>query len=456
MTQKKLLILTGSAVALLFIVILGFSVSFPASFFIQKTPYMSSSFTFLSGSSIYNYNGAAFYKTNVDGSNYTVLNNTVRLPAVKEMFWAGQKGAFLVFDTYQFDGSDMANVLAANGISQDQMPFTLWYLDFSSSTLSLVDKEEIVPNMGYFMAKTDTFYYLRNSDHEASGVQLVTYSLASKTSSSFVTDTVASNNIEALVPCDTSRVCVVERNQKTNFLSMWYVDNEVKSYHFKDEFEGFARTADPSVFMIAKKAKASSTGDEDSFVQATVYRFDSVSNTKVKLFDQNPWRQSMVANTDEKGYFVLSGEVDNNKLSYETTAKTLFGLTKSSQLEFQTEKSSHTPSFLAPYSFGDSGIMLGTDTDNSVWMISPNKQKVATITERSAVEASLSSCFKPTSSHEYSDALMQFKIGVTYDSSYGSVVKQFMKCASQKSSTMLGYSYEFVGTSPRDGRYVTN
>src|SRR4030095_11853492 len=139
---------------------------------VETTLNADRNFSYLSGTNMYAYNGAAFYKIALDSNNaVSILYSGTKLPTPGAIYWANERGALLNFKE-SFTLTRVEQELHATniGVSESQQDDT-WYLDFSSGSLQRVNDLPVEPNLVVYSEKDKGFYYIPNTPDDKTALR---------------------------------------------------------------------------------------------------------------------------------------------------------------------------------------------------------------------------------------------------------------------------------------------
>lgn len=441
------------------------------SYSIYKTPHLTSNFATIQGQSIYGYSGLSFYKSSINNpSEVTVLSSGFQLPVPKTLHWAGDEGVVLTFTEQGVTGSYLETELNSRGIKVDNQSLEfVWYFDFKSRTLRLIDEAGFASPAYYYSPTKHGFYYIKYGkpvleSHGYENAALTFYStksFSSQTVSEAVGNEEATTYIGLCKNAET--VCLIkDLNGK---YSLYAVENG-KQEKIGRTYDHLVATASPTVFIgSVHENTESSEIAEDELLLTSYYFVNAATGKDVKVSKNRLANNSFIANSDDSGNFYIfepTPEDPDDHISYLTGAINILKTPNTKQVRFDNlANQNHTTSSIAaidPVSMNSSGFMLFRDVD-STYLIAPQGHKYTSSKQSSQkVEGSLQPCLKKyTQYHDYSEELSQFKVGVVYDANYRNNIESFSKCITATNpGSQVGYDFIFVGLSPFDGRFVTN
>ncbi len=173
-SRKKLFLIIGAAIVVIIILLLSFAGSQSVDnaniddpgYKVTSTDLIPAAyFSTIQGNDLYSYNGLAFYKVNLDNSNnVTILRSGLKLPTPASITWAGSNGALLTFKQ-SFSNTIVSNALRASGLSLDKLTQAyVWYLDFGSGKLTLVNKIPVQSGKPYYDEAAKGIYYVSRTE----------------------------------------------------------------------------------------------------------------------------------------------------------------------------------------------------------------------------------------------------------------------------------------------------
>lgn len=465
LTRRNITILAAvlviGIIALLAITIAPFK-----SIRIHQTPFLSNEFTTLQNGSLYSYNGTAFYKTNPENKeDITVLNTGMRLPLVSSLYWAGDEGAFMVFDDGSYMSSLVEQELTARGEEWDDTTRTyVWYVDFKTSTLRLVSEEGLVDDVVHYSKESGGSYFIGYGGADDSGgpvqKRLIFYSTSTFASKSVV-DNVGTDIIKHIGSCvDSKTICLITQGESGEVVRK--VSGNKVSTVTKEFFDLITPTASPNIFIGARNIK--NTGYFSGVLQAETYYINLDSDKPSKLGATINASDSVLTNTfsDDALYIYEPTPLsDRADAEYISVAKNIFGIPRTTKktLDQDSTDSSPSRSLVGPLSYSENGLAIFNDVEGSTFLITPSNYTYQAPGQSSdEVERSLNNCFdRHTNYHAYSDEIKQFKVGINFDSNFPAKIKAFSDCVTKDNArAFIGHSYIFVGLNPLDGRYVTD
>jgi hypothetical protein len=438
---------------------------------IHETPHLASDFATIQGQSIYGYSGISFYKSAIDNpAKVTVLSSGFHLPVPKSIHWAGDEGAVLTFTDQGAARSLLEAELQSRGKEVNEQSLELvWYFDFKSHTLQLVDEAGFASPAYYYSPAKHGFYYIKYGKPvlESHGFENATLAFYSTKSFSSQTVSEAVGNEEATTyigPCKNAEtVCLVkDLNGK---YSLYAVENG-KQEKVGKTYDHLVATASPTVFIGSMHDNTeSSESAEDELLLSSYYFVNPATEKDTRVSKNRVANNSFIANTDGDGFFYIfepTPEDPDNDISLLTGAKNVFKTPKTKQVKFanidERDESSSSIAVIDPVSKNDSGFMLFRDVATT-YLIAPQGYDYVSAEQSSQkMQNTLQPCFaKYTEYHEYSEELSQLKVGVVYDANYRKNIESFSNCvATTNPGSQIGHDFIFVGLSPIDGRFVTN
>ena len=440
-------------------------------FSIHKTPYLGTGFTAIQGQSIYDYNGLSFYKSPLnDPTKITTLSSGFQLPLPSTVYWAGDEGAVLTFTDQGATGSLLESELQSRGLELDNrtMEF-VWYFDFSSRSLRLVDEFGFASPAYYYSPEKQGFYYIKRGkpvteSHGFENAALTFYSLKSfnaETASPSAGDEEAVTYIGACR--DGTSVCLIKDIKGKQSL---YAIEDTRQIKIGESYDHLTPTSSSVIFVGSIYDTPESSEDaEDELLRSSYYVLDSTTGKQSRVIDDVVANSSFIANTnDDESFYIFepTPESSDNEISFYTGAKNILGTPKAKKVKFSNDtKKSGIPSSVAVFDLvtrNGSGFMIFRDVD-AVYLVTPQDYKYVSLKQSpQTLEASLQPCFsKYTQYHDFTEELNQLKVGITFDDNYRKNIEAFSSCVADSSPrSQVGHDFVFVGLSPIDGRFVTN
>lgn len=459
-----------AVVIVIVIVVTYLILSTPAyrSFSFHATPFSASSYSAIQGDAVYSYSGMSFYKQDIQsGKDITVLNNGLRLPTIQKLYWGGDSGALLTFSDGGYIGSIVEQELSARNLEwNEDTDAYLWYLDFETSKLSLVSTFSPISEHVYYSAKTQSFYYVRDNGYlpesdALNGTPLATYSVESLRET-VLYDEPSNISTRFVGICPNEEICFTQVGDEGEALYTLRASKKVRLT--TETFDTIIPTGNPAVFIGTKHDDVSeeATG-EDGILAATSYYIDLASKKTYKTGAVLKATKSLLANTssDDSFYIVEPSPGSTGDVKYFTGGKNILGSFKAKQATFKDSEASEqtSRSIVGPISQNSNGLTMFSDVNGATYLVTPEGYSFdIRAQDKNEVTQALKVCFdRYVKDYDYSDELKQFKIGVTYDQSFQQTIKNFALCTSKTNpSSIVGYSFVFIGLSTSDGRYVTD
>lgn len=467
LTRKRVVIAIVFGLLVTIVLIILFTPLY-GSFSVHKTPYRSNMLATVQGEYIYGYSGAAFYKTNIKNSeDVTVLNSGLRLPTIETSHWVGDQGILLSFTDGGVTKSLIEEALAARGERwNDETMNYVWYLNFKTNQLSLVNRFGIAGDSVVYSAQKQGVYYVGYSDvlleeEQEENAPLQFFSTTNYTSEIVEKNVASPISLSYLGDCPKDSgyiVCIIETKDDK------YVVNGIgegkKTKLIDKSFDNITPTANPSIYIGTVNHVISSSHQEDEELAADLYRIDIENNSVSKLNTPISASRSILANTtvnDQFYVFEPSVGDDTNEVAYISGSKNLLGFYRTKPQAATTD--SESKSIIGPFSRTANGESMFHDVEGNTYLITPSGQdyKPTTLSEQE-MKSKLFNCFNTyTKGYLYTAELKQFKINIQYDASFNKNIADFSKCAIDASpKTSVGYSFIFLGVSPSSGKFVTD
>ena len=466
MQQKKaLLVVAGLAVFVAALSWFLFYMHPQPKVTIQKLPFTSSeNFPLIKGDDIYAYNGLAFYKTNLyDQGEVKVLSSGTKLPSIRELFWADEVGAFLVFDDSAYVRSLTESVLSAQGKSVDK--FTreyLWYFRFSDSSLHPVDTTPPTSNTsGFYSSSKNGFYYLPEVDHEEGGegqYPPLRFFSTKTLENSELENTIRMQSANYMGPCVDSYIFCAIGDQGGSSVLVGYAEDGKSNTLLRTP--GFiAGTNMANKFLKITPTKGG--GSEDSFVLMGTSLFDAKTGKTVASDIKTYSRAVVVSEQSDGSLYALSTGSDSPERSTTLLSggKTILGPTRTSGAELSVPKGeSSSGSIVGNIMYGKNGVAAFSDENDVTYLLSSSSTTPhITVQQPSVIKKAVDACTKAYGvENSYYDDSKLFKVYFSDDQAFTTHIKQFSDCLLKSSGAVVGYHYYFGGISPKNGRYTTD
>lgn len=426
-------------------------------------------FTYINGSDLYAYNGAGFYKVDLNDSDsgVSVLNNGIRLPAPSHVYWANDKGAMLTFKE-SFYRTKVEDVLRTKGQDiNDTTKAFAWYLDFATGNLKLVAAQPIDAASVSYSEASDGFYYMPINSTEA-----VFYSIA-KDTNSIAARNVLLTDISYATQCqtDSQRFCLIARdatNPQTQ--KLFGIDNSGKLNVILDSEGRLFPTNNPALYISSPQGNKTASdprkddGEQADFRNSPAYLEDISAKDKHSLsFDISGIGNLFTLFTPTNTFYAFDTSSDANatseggKLSYRFGSIDSSGNASSKQFPIQyADGSAYTGQVISIVPGTET--MLLTDINGQQALFSQNANSSVTAVAQQDVQNIIQECTtRSIQSSQYFESSHMFRIYVIDDANFAPTIKAFSNCLAKSSkSAFVGYTYQFAGVSPENGRTTTD
>lgn len=458
----------GGVIALVLLVMWIVSPKY-GSLSLHETPFKENSHVALINDRIYGYSGAAFYSVSPsDQSDLKILASGMRLPAIKKLFWAGNKGALVVFDTVQTDDSLLEKELASRGLYINETTSEyVWYIDFTSKKLSLASTSPISSNVAFYSQEKNAFYFTTygpdgNFELETEVAPPLRLFDISSGKVALVIDDIGHDAVHYVGACTRGVVCLIQ-DKGDGKQSLWAVEGSTKKL-ITNTYNQVLPTNNPSIYIGEKTEPLVQNEESEDFqLQAELFLINLESNKTVSLGTKVNVGANISVNVpgDGKKTTVLDDSLlaRDGASVYTQTAPDLFGNPKSRQEAYRLKDGKLSENIIKTVSNTTSDTQLVAGSENNIYLLGPSSYK---FTLKSFDEKTLSEAIKPclnkyTKYHKYTSEISQMMVGVVFDDNFQKNIAGFSTCISNTNKqAFLGQTYTFVGLSPIDGRFVTN
>lgn len=475
-TPKLIIIGIGLLLAIVILISWLLWVKYP-SYTVSTTPLNTDrNFSHMTGSDIYSYNGMAFYKINLAKNNeVAVLSEGLKLPTPKNVFWADSRGALVSFDE-SFILTEVEKALAARGQVVDEITSTYtWYLDFSSSTLSLVSEEPLLTAV--FSARDNGFYYIPDYTHietdsyAAPNTPLHFYNINTKADET-VSEDLEVVDITHIGNCSDAsmKVCIIA-SDKDNIakLKLIGINSQNQTVPLIELDEGkLVATNSPDLYVTATpsesdKPATSGSADGEREIAFTNMRVE-LRNIKTKTATSLPFtideEDIFPYIVSDKDFYVLSTRVANENQAnvFINGAPSTIGIASSTEspLTFSDGKLYNT-GIAGIVGYGDNGTSL-LDTNSGMQLLfSPSAQsKTVDSLSKKSVEDIVNKC-ATGAAIDYFDEEKQFRVLFTDNDAFKQTVATFSDCVTKADTrALVGYNFAFGARDPGSGRITTD
>lgn len=446
---------------------------------------LSDNYGFLEGDNIYSYNGLSFYRVKVNSKDEPeVLSTGLRLPEVDTLHWADNKGAMLTFKSSPYGTVIEDKLKSLNEKLSLNTNKYVWYLDFSTSELSLVSKDPLYLDLAHYSSKLNKLFYIaENTDPEqkgeVSGYPIKAFDISSLTSSD-VSYPLGLTGLSNLSDCPEGKgnVCIIGRdinntteqtvfavddsNNKTKLLSSETpilptnrsdiyitVKKDPKKSSSKDEIDAYSQKGEAVAHSLLDNSSGPLGFDisTEGFVLTfnsdnTFYSLDNIFTDQKYGSDKNQVGQP---------YIYKSGDFNSNKLSQKS--KNYIANIGNEDFKLKIISSSGQ---------NENGVSLLNSYDGKQLVFSNLESFEGTSLEtKSENEAknSIKECLSNLtgSSYQYFSDSKKFKVYFNEGDSLNNDIQKFSDCMKIKyPKVQHGYNFYLGTTDPQSGRITSN
>jgi hypothetical protein len=417
-------------------------------------------FAHLNGSSLYAYNGLAFYKINQAARDkVTILNTGLKLPTPSNVYWADSKGALMTFKQ-SFISSAIEKKLTALGyaVTPATQAYT-WYLDFATGSLQLVSTSSLQANQVLYSASENGFYFFADSGNGVK--QLFFYHTDSGHTDTLIKD-IQLASVSDLQKCSGNlRVCLTGYDNTDQTAQNLYGVTKTGSLQTLKKSNGFFITTNinDKIITVKNPANTNSHEPDTDFQGGPAELFDVKSQSSESLgFD--------IHSTDASAHYITGndfvvfdyGTQDKKSVAYTSVTVNsrghlsgkLFTLAKSDGSSFD-----NTITSVDQNGIGDA---LVTADNNNQFIFSTQKHQATAIVTAKTAQSIVDTCLKGTTGNsQYFEDLRLFRIFFDYDAGFNRHIQTFSTCLGDANDTpMTGYRYTFGGIDPTFHKIVTD
>jgi hypothetical protein len=409
-------------------------------------------FSMLQGNDFYSFDGLAFYKKNLDSGKVTILRSGVKLPTPQSITWAGDNGALMVFSS----GFGGTKVTDTTGFYVDKSESQyVWYLDFASGQLKLVDQLPMVGNSAYYSAASHSIYYLTNpaSTVATDKHPLVAYDVQTGKRSQLMSD-IGAADAESLFGCQSDMKACFIAGSPMQLYGINQANQKVSLFNSKGRL---FTTNKPELYVFVP----TSNGNQDAKIDEDV-DYDpapaQLYNLKTKQTSQLGFdvdqAEPLVHFVSDSNFYVFSSDYNTGNAndqyadlkpgyrsgSIQTGAT---GKSKVFPLLYQSGDKQFSSQIIA-ISHGAEASLVADATLHQLLFtdktsLNLNSANQSTVT--SAIKACLANGAKSyTTIDNYN-----YRIEFIYDGNFANNIATFSSCLAQKNGTLVGYNYSFAG-----------
>jgi len=466
---KKMFWLAGIVLVMIFVALLALTFRPKEKFeqaWLHNTNFTSGQSTlYLNGSTLYSYNGLAFFSVNTQNRTIRTLSTGYKLPTPDKVYWANDKGALLTFK-WSFYDSRIQTELQKRGLPLD--PNTTekytWYLDFATNKFKLVTTKPVGTDLAYFSAKDNGFYYIVTGDAPA----LHFYNIGTLTDSNLVAK-LNTTDMTSLSVCGNKKICFIARDISVPGNQRLYgVDqNNILVHLYNSRGHLFATNQPNRYVTLVNSASNQATSEDDtgySNEPASLYNVADGSTRKLGFTVSAPI--SLHFRTDDE-FYVFNDSLTTSyngkdgvpayqvgRLKGTLDAKTAILPLLTSDGKPFTGKLITTTS----QSGNNQSLIFSTDQGPYLFSFDHTDKNLPTADPISASKT-VDSCIKNAglSDKDYYSDTSLYRIIFNDEPGFEKKITAFSTCLVDASNPpLIGYNYSFLGTDSKSGKIVTD
>lgn len=431
-------------------------------------------FAVMSQNTLYAYNGLAFYSQNVESGEIKVLSTGQKLPAPKRVYWAGDKGALITFD-HSFLATSIYAKLQSEGLNPTEHGAnTLWYMDFSTGELTLVEKTLPEEGLVTYQSQHDGFYYIINSaesDQEQLpySPELRFFKIDTRSTAKIATIHLdAISNIQSCDPAKTtSDICIIGNMKNTDGLQRIYSINQFGSMAELYNPNGRIFTTNIGgkyiVAPLAEADKKTTTTDEVE----TDY-----AKTPAKLYDTSTKRESALgfdietnnvsAHFVDASSFFVFGASDSNNVFQSYYSGVIDESGKASTKSLRLKDETGTPfqqTIIGTKTSGPGSIALTLlDDGSNAFFIPTDDQVKVSPADMDTAESTVKNCSEQSGgTYEFFEDDNLFKIYLPENSTLSASIENISDClVESEGGIVASFNFYISTTSPVNGRITSD
>lgn len=419
--------------------------------------------SYLSGESVYSYNGLAFSRTPVRGDGPTIVLSTgLKLPPIRFAQWAGDKGIFVAFAYESYLGSAPWRQLLNQGSSYSDLTADfLWYIRFSDNTLHLVDTS--IPKRGvtHYSAVDNTLYYLSNSDNDEGGIYepmvLRRYSIDRLQNDDVIKNGRFSyNDAIAVTACKGYVVCLYGIYETTS--SRVYGITQSGESRAIYETRGYVGPTNRSdIISIAQPVRATGNEDEQIELRFSLYNLSKKSLHRTNLITNSLYARAVMT-SDTTFYVVSPGSQHKGRGTTVYRGGTnIFGGYRTSEKQVRVDGKNYTGVIVSLPSTSTSGDALFYDDAKNSVLITHQTASSLKSTSYNEVKRAVEGCMRYGVVMRYFSDTKTFRIYVNDDVNFDESIRNLSQCLTKTNpQQFLEYTFYFGGVSPKNGRFTTD
>lgn len=432
-------------------------------------------FAHLDKSELYAYNGLAFYKTNLESGDTTVLSSGLKLPLPSSVYWANSRGALMDFSSSYYL-SEVQEALRAEGqqLNDDSRNYT-WYLDFASGSLKLVNTDPVAAELVYYSEADNGFYYITDTSKKRYRTTALYFYDIDSGRNETVSYDLRLASVRALQACPAAGgICFIGRDKTEPTIEKLYTLNQdgKKQVVINSKGRVFA-TNDPARYVVVGLEEKTATTGNTPAIEEVEARYSeepaflhNIETSEVGDLGFNiGFEQPLVHFTDNDQFYifgsVLEKEPENEQLTFYRSGTLNGNSTYSDSFPVAySDGSAFTGQVISSSGHGQGSLMLLGTLEGSYVLFGSTQQNSATLTPKSpeAAAKAVESC---VTSHaqdsQYFSESGMFRIFFTADGGFAEDIAAFSDCILTSNEVPLhGYNFQFAGLDPVNGRIVTD
>ena len=417
-------------------------------------------FGYLNNANLYTFNGLTFNETNIYNGKVKNLNSGQRLPIPREVHWANSEGVLLTFDS-SFYFTKVEDTLRSLGESTiyDGSTFT-WYLDFKTNSLHIVNKRPISNSQAYYSERDGGFYYVPNTSEQPGVVTPLHFYKTSTHKDEVIAADLQVTDINSLQESiEPKTVNFIARDLINTRKERLYKLNQNGNKAVILEADSIYPTNNPAVYI--KNAIDQTTQPDESDVTDVPAVLYDITNKKTRPLDISvgSYTISLFFLNDKEFYAIKgnSNDTDGVQLYYSGIVNDKEATSAIHTLQDSNGKPVKN-SIVKINGFSKDALLVTTLGDNQGLFGNTTSYKLSAVKESSKAQAIIDSCLiKDRDSSLYIDDLSTFHVYFFVTNDFYSNIARFSNCVLQKdSSGLMGYSFQFGGFDPLDGRISTD
>ena len=416
----------------------------------------------IEGDYIYGFDGLSVSKTNLDSGKKTFLSKPLRLPKIDQIWYLGDSGALMTFngsfdltalDSYYYE-HNLQN-LDARALSQN----FLWYLNYSTNTLSLVSEkyadwrsvyiDEKNPQQAYviFMQASSTTRDYESDDIPESSLEVFDTTSLSFTKTYSAPDLVTISDMAA---CSSYIFCISGSQIDGSMALFGFKEGAYNLIH-QTKFGSMAPTNNPRYYALYETSlsdkQLSNLSEDDSLFGP--YKVDII-NIETKSL------KNTGLDIDELSgdFLYIDGETNlllsssNNLLSTSFKTKNIFGLNvRKSGTEIKDSLIS------APTSYSSDGRIAFIKTTGGGILI--GRGHTLPLSDKSYYSKVLSKCITPDESYFVDDSKAIITVTTPYTPNLQTSINRIGTCIQNNDTSLGQVQFSIVITSPTTGQIIS-